>query len=146
MPCNAVDKAMIGRRELWMHCGLLPRHEGRHHDPKRPGHYWEETFYAFEFEYGRSTRIGSVKTKKRAYKCKTCGNTFRADREGEVCVCKAIQANRRQAIMFAAERKEIHLGRDEYTTQNDIDWILPYQLARWQEARDNDPDNYCGEF
>lgn len=149
MTCNAIDKAFIGRRELWMHCGLLPRHEGLHHDPKRPGHYWEETFYAFEFEYGRSTRIGSVKMARKEARCKKCEKPYKTQGSAEICVCKAIGSKRRQSILFAEEREKVYREnpRDpESITEDDIAFTMASQIARWQEARDNDPDNYCGEF
>lgn len=143
MPCNAVDKAVIGRRELWMHCGLPPRHEGLHHDPKRPGHHWAETFYFGEFEPGRPKKVATARKVRR---CKRCGKEQRTDGANDSCVCKEIGATKRQSIMFADEREKAERSANAKDLDDDIKWILPYQIAKWQEARDNDPDAYYGEF
>lgn len=140
MPCNAIDKIPMSRREFWCHCGLLSRHEGHHHDPKRPNHHWSETFYFGEFEPGRPVK---VTTARKMRLCKRCGKEQRTDGAKDACVCKEIGATKRQAIMFADEREQAERNANAKELEDDIAWILPYQLAKWQEMRDNDPDNYC---
>jgi hypothetical protein len=61
--CGCIDKASIGKRELWCRCGLKHGHPGRHYDAKR-GHYWVESFYFDEFEHGTAGLAKKPKRKR----------------------------------------------------------------------------------
>jgi hypothetical protein len=61
--CRCIDKASIGKRELWCRCGLKYGHPGKHYDAKR-GHYWIETFFWDEFEHGTAGLAKKPKRKR----------------------------------------------------------------------------------
>jgi hypothetical protein len=65
MLCGAVEKAWIGRRQLWVACGYERGHEGLHHDRKRKDYYWAETIFWDEFERGK------IPTKRKVSKDRT---------------------------------------------------------------------------
>lgn len=132
--CRAVDKAWFGRRELWLVCSILAGHAGAHHDAKRKGHYWEETFYWDEFE---RTRI-KVPKKKKVRLCKKCGKEKRTDGANDACVCKKIGANKRQAIMFADEREKFEREASLKELEDDIAWLM----GEWK--REEDENGYHG--
>ena len=119
--CEAVDKAWVGRRELWLSCRLSAGHNGAHHDPRHKGHYWTETFYEREFEWGRPRKIPTV---KKVRLCKKCGKQQRTDGANDACICKETGADKRQAIMFADEREKIERAASERNLQKDIDWLM----------------------
>jgi hypothetical protein len=121
-----------------MTCRYSPRHHGPHHDPKRKGHYWTETFYRGEFMEGRS----KVPTVRKERTCKTCGKPRRTDGAPDACVCRETEANRRQAIMFADERERAVRQEQADEMQVDIDWIRAHH-ARLIEER---CESYQGEF
>ena len=126
MLCGAIDKAWIGRRELWMRCGYPSKHRGPHHDAKHKGHYWEETFYWDEFDRAK------VPTVKKVRLCKKCGKRIRSDGANDACVCKETGADKRQAIMFADERELIEREASERNLQDDIDWLMS-EWKRYEE-------------
>lgn len=119
--CMALDKVAKGRRELWAICRQERGHQGLHHDPKFPAHHWPETFFAFEFEYGRPRKMPSA---RKVALCKACGKRIRTDGAPEACVCKETGANKRQAIMFADERRVIANEASARDLQDDIDWVM----------------------
>lgn len=137
MQCLALDKAMIGLRELWMTCRLERGHEGHHNDPKRASHFWKETFYAFEFEYGRPVRI-AMKRKVRI--CKKCGKQVRTDGGPDSCVCKEIGANKRQSILFAEEREKACREAASMDIGRDFDWLMA------DSDRRRESDGYHGAW
>lgn len=144
MSCGAVDKAMIGRRELWMHCSLLPRHDGLHHDPKRPTHYWQETFYPFEFEYHRP-KVKESGLKSKSKKCQNCGLHFSPTASFlGFCVCKDVRPGQdsRQKLMFATAEAATFWEAEN----RDLDEFFERIIAEDAERMANDPDAYFGEF
>lgn len=126
-----------------MSCGMLSRHEGLHHDPKRPGHYWEETFYAFEFEYGRPVKVA---TARKVRLCKRCEKEIRTDGANGSCVCKEIGATKRQAIMFADEREKTAREDMAADIQADIDWLILKQHRERNEMIAATEEPYYGAF
>src|ERR1700757_2813707 len=71
MTCGAVDKARIGRRDLWAKCGHPRGHEGTHYDRKRK-HAWTETVFWDEFERGNA---GLTPVVRKVRICDTCGKS-----------------------------------------------------------------------
>lgn len=140
--CGAVDKALFGRRELWVRCHYQRGHHEPHNDPKHPEYVWHETVFWDEFEPGKVVK-GTVKRKVKT--CDTCGKRIRTDGANGACVCKEIGARQQQGIMFASERERT--ARDEAALElaNDIAELMA-EHAAWQKKYAEDRDAYYGSF
>lgn len=128
--CGSVDKALIGRRELWVKCSHVYQHEGNHWDDKRK-HSWSGPHIP---EFCRDYKEKFSPIKRKPPSCKVCGMIKR--RRGDmtldrICVCKAIGALRQQGIMFADERakalrdelRNLPPEQDEAAFEATDDWM-----------------------
>lgn len=123
--CGAMDK-MLGRRgQPWARCSQTRKHDGNHHDTRFPGHRWEETFFELDFVTSRA----KTPTKRKVRSCKRCGKQFRTDGSPDACVCKEIEVNRRQTIMFADEREKACRDAMERDLDDDLAWLT----AKWED-------------
>lgn len=128
--CNSVHGYLGPRKGLhYAYCTNERGHDAGHYNSTLRMAWDGPVLYWDEFEHTRP----KVKTPlvRKVKICKHCEKQIRTDGANDACVCKEIEATRRQGIMFADERERSFREDAQRELQDDIDWIA----QEWEVQR-----------